>query len=303
MLDSLILNDFPSGHQPSLDSREHYFILKTCQRTLILSMDYDPVEDDKDPAHHYRHKGEEAYLFLLETICGLKSKLVGENEIVGQFKKAFKEFLAQPNRQSSLIRVLEKLFKDAKEIRTNYLLGLSQKTYASITRKYMVRENANQILVLGSGNLAEDVINQFKKRAQVFVCARNEERIKYLTETHSQIEIIQWPNLEIIERFQFIVNTIGADKVLFDQCFFKRWDQQHKDKLLIDLGSPSCLDLPQYFDEQVVLLDDIFKEGAVHESRKLQQIKRARVAMEKLVQKRSAHLSLKKNKLEEISLV
>src|SRR5690606_35521963 len=142
------------------------FILKTCQRTVIVSL-----EAHSDLLNNCTHvnQGTEAYRYLLEVICGLKSKLVGENEIVGQFKDAYKAYLQNGNRDNRLISILEKLFKDAKEIRSQYLVGLCQKTYSSIARKHIVgKQNAKQVLILGSGSLAEDLINQFKKKTEVF---------------------------------------------------------------------------------------------------------------------------------------
>src|SRR5690606_16003183 len=116
---------------------------------------------------------------LLEIICGLKSKLLGENEIVGQFKASYHNYASTKNKSTELLRIIEKLFKDAKEIRTDYLLGLCQKTYSSIARKHIVSINkADHVLILGSGQLAEDLINQFKKKVTVFISARNTQKVE-----------------------------------------------------------------------------------------------------------------------------
>ena len=70
---------------------------------------------------YQEYEGQMAYMFLLETICGLKSRMLGENEIVSQFKEAFALYLAKEDKNPYIIQVFEKLFKDAKEIRTKYL--------------------------------------------------------------------------------------------------------------------------------------------------------------------------------------
>jgi glutamyl-tRNA reductase len=145
MLKQLVLNNFPSGYNPEINEANAPFILKTCQRTVVLSYGNPPRNI---PEICEVQNGKLAYQFLLETICGLKSKLIAENEIVGQFKNAYKNFVDNDSKQSELIPILEKLFKDAKEIRSKYLLGISQKTYASIARKHLVRSGAPNILIV-----------------------------------------------------------------------------------------------------------------------------------------------------------
>jgi glutamyl-tRNA reductase len=84
------------------------FTLKTSQRTLFVqensSVQFEHAE--------YFH-GLEAYLYLLETICGLKSRLVGENDIVNQFKEAYQSYMSSDEKSSLVIQILEKLFQDA----------------------------------------------------------------------------------------------------------------------------------------------------------------------------------------------
>ena len=70
------------------------FYLGTCQRTLIAD-----VLDGKESLEFYLKNlpyalnQKDAYQFLLEVVCGIKSKLVGESEIVGQFKEGFEKYL------------------------------------------------------------------------------------------------------------------------------------------------------------------------------------------------------------------
>ena len=289
MLDHLVLNNFHSCHEVS-DDLSYGFVLKTCQRTLVLN--YDLTGELRNNCHLY---GSDAYYYLLEVICGLKSKLVGENEIVGQFKTAYKSYIDSNLRNNDLITILEKLFKDAKEIRTKYLLGLSQKTYASIARKKIVNQaKANEVLVLGSGQLAEDLINQFKKKATVYISARNLEKANMLAQMHD-LHIIPWKNKHLYLNFPYIANSIGFDGELLGEEFFEQWSDQFDDKLFVDLGSPSCINTSLSFDDGIMRLDDVFEEGAVHESHKLHQIENARSAMTELTEKRYIHL---KNKLE-----
>lgn len=293
MLDTLKLWNFGSGTLPRVQDLGRYFVLQTCQRSLILSSGHLPFSDETLPAHEHL-EGEAAYTYLLETICGLKSKLIGENEIVGQFKDAYKIFAASTIKDTRLLVILEKLFKDAKDIRTQYLIGISQKTYASLTRKHLVgRMKAPHIVILGSGALAEDLINQFKKKALVSICARNTERVNELAKTHG-LGIIPWDNHQDLHTHPFIANTIGFEGVLLDSSFFEKWSQNHTEKLFVDLGGPSSIRTELSFEQGLVRLEDIFNEGAIVESQKQQQIELARKAMLERASRRRELLGQKK---------
>lgn len=272
------------------------FVLRTCQRTLVLAFEIYPFQNDELPQHELV-TGQDAYLFLLETICGLKSKLIGENEIVGQFKEAYKIYASSTLKDTKLLMILEKLFKDAKDIRTQYLIGISQKTYASLTRRHFIQKSkAQHIVVIGSGALAEDLINQFKKKAQVSICARNSEKAHELAKIHN-LQVIAWEDRASLVNQPFIANTVGTSEIIFDADFFEVWKQQ-QNRLFVDLGSPSSIATNLSFDEGVVRLDDIFNEGAVVESQKQAQIALAKAAMINVTVKRQFLLQQKFNKTE-----
>ena len=209
MLELLHLNNFPSGASPPPHLSKQAFVMKTCQRTLVLNLNKTELNSDEAIACEDSLNGEEAYIYLLEIICGLKSRLLGENEIVSQFRKSYKDYIAQPERSSNLLLILEKLLQDAKKIRTKYLLGLSQKTYSSIARKAICSHKPSSVLILGSGQLAEDLINQFKKKTNVFISARNDETAAKLMNLHD-IEKVIWKDFTAYTQFPFIVNSIGC---------------------------------------------------------------------------------------------
>lgn len=300
MLDHLVLHNFSSGYHPEISSEHTPFIMATCQRTLVLEYRSNNTNNHENLHNFsifnsqissqtkYESKtGKQAYSYLLEIICGLKSKMVGENEIVGQFKTAYQNYAQLEDRNSRLLAIIEKLFKDAKEIRSNYLLGLSQKTYSSIARKHIVsKHKAKSVLILGSGQLAEDLINQFKKKVEVFICARNEQKVQQLVAEHENITVIPWGNLDYLKRFPFIANSIGFNGVLLNDDFFKEWSQQHDCKLFVDLGSPSSIKTELSYSNGVMKLADVFQEGAIHENHKKQQIAKAKLAMDGIVSKR-----------------
>jgi glutamyl-tRNA reductase len=287
MLTGLKLWNFTTGNLPTEELCPSHFVLTTCQRSLVLSFNRYPFTNTDLPDHEL-HSGEAAYLFLLETICGLKSKLIGENEIVGQFKEAYKMYAASTLKDTKLLTILEKLFKDAKDIRTQYLIGISQKTYASLTRRHFQRAKAKHVVILGSGQLAEDLINQFKKKSEVSICARNSARVSLLAATH-KINVIPWEKRHELHGHAFIANTIGHSEILFTNEFFSQWTS-HTSRVFVDLGSPSTISTSLTSMDGLFRLEDIFREGAVVEGQKQKQIDLARAAMLTITHKRKTLL-------------
>lgn len=295
MVNALNLWNFNTGDTPVLMNHGDCFELRTCQRTLVLSYQERPFGPEDLPLHE-RAEGQQAYLYLLETICGLKSKLLGENEIVAQFKQAYKQFSTLPQRDGRLLLILEKLFKDAKEIRTDHMVGIGLKTYASITRRHLSgRMRADKVLILGSGQLAEDLINQFKKRTEVYVSARNKARVTELAALHG-LKIIPWDDKAAWGEFAFVANTIGFEGTLLDDTFFSVWQARHMVRLMIDLGAPSCLRTSLDQSAGLLRLDDILAEGALLEDQKLEKLATARQAMLDLVERRTRWLEERQRK-------
>lgn len=298
MLGSLKLWNFNAGTLQDEELVSNAFVLRTCQRTLVLAFSYFPFHHTEIPKHDLVI-GEEAYLFLLETICGLKSKLIGENEIVGQFKEAYKIYAASTIKDNKILLILEKLFKDAKDIRTQYLIGISQKTYASLARRHLIQKaRANHIVVVGSGALAEDLINQFKKKADISICARNEAKALELATAHN-LKIIPWNLRSELKNHSFIANSVGADEILFDEVFFDEW-RKTSNQVFVDLGSPSSIKTHLKLNEGVVRLTDIFDEGAVVEGQKQAQVALAKAAMMSITKKRQNLFAQKFNKSTEL---
>lgn len=261
------------------------FVIATCQRSIILQT----VAHDGASLHEC-YEGKQAYTFLLETICGLKSKLLGESEIVSQFKEAFSKYIENQNRSNVIIKVLEKLFKDAKDIRRDYLLEIGQQSYAGISRKILQKTTQNKVLILGSGKLAYDVIKQLGKRFEIYLSARNILSANELMQKFpdQKIQFITWEERNNFYDFTNIINTIGSVDILFNHDFFK--SRKANNDIFIDLGSPSVISTTLDSKSGVYRLEDVFAHGHDLNQIKEQKISNAKGAILDVVEKRSKSL-------------
>jgi glutamyl-tRNA reductase len=98
--------------------------------------------------------GEAAYEFLLDTICGLNSPMLGETQVLGQFRT----FLASlpPAEASWLGAIGRQLMTDARTIRERHLRGLGSRSYGSAVRRHL--EGAGAVALVGAGAFAAELL-------------------------------------------------------------------------------------------------------------------------------------------------
>ena len=147
-------------------------------------------------------RGQQAYGFLLEVICGLNSPIVGETAVMGQFK-AFLQDAKFPNSSwgNFLRQLATNLMIDAKRVRHEHLQGLGSQSYGSLVRQHV--KGLPAVAVLGSGKLAREILPWLIGKTRVRVFCRDLQRAQYLLEEFPEIELVQytddkvaWPQAE-----------------------------------------------------------------------------------------------------------
>ncbi|MBI2520991.1 MAG: hypothetical protein HYV97_11255 [Bdellovibrio sp.] len=302
MYDTLTaINLGPTTDAPELPSelQAQLFEMSTCQRRLLVGLGVWPdmalafLNDNGIHGLAVYH-GTDAYRYLLEVITGLKSRLLGESEVAGQFKKAYDNYKASPNFNSVCGQILEKLMKDGKEIKTKHLQSIGQYSYAGLAKRVLQNHAiAGKILIVGTGQLAQDSAKLLRKHYDLTFTGRNAEKLEAICKEF-QSPSIAWPldfaNASGLEHFSAIINTIGAEEILFGPAFFEQWNHQgnlaRNFKTFIDLGRPSVIKTSRGMSEGVYRLADLLTLGQRFDEAKLIQVQKAHSAIEQLTQKR-----------------
>jgi glutamyl-tRNA reductase len=282
MIEGLILTQFPAG---TVINSSDLFCLNTCQRVIYIGYKFFPLNNLEKQVSTEVYAGSFAYQHLLKIICGLESKILGENEIVHQFKEAYLGYLKHPKRDPRIIKLLEKLFKDSKEVRSKHLVNIGQQSYAGITRILLEKRPNNNVLLVGNGSMSQSLVKVLKKRFNIFVTARNPEKVSGLG-----FPLVPWLDYNAWSNFSLIVNTIGAQTILFDDDFFETWFKSHPDsesRRFIDLGCPSVLKTRYTSVHGITFLKDIFEKGDVLDQVKREKIEMAKGAIQNIANKRS----------------
>jgi glutamyl-tRNA reductase len=153
--------------------------------------------------------GQAGYNFLLEVICGLRSPLLAETAVMGQFK----EFCAHARFPSNewghfLRRMTSDLLVDAKRVRNRHLEGLGSQSYGGMVRQHL--KGIPSVVVLGAGQLAEEILPWIVGKTDVTVCARNLDRAKALTEAFPHIQLTQLTRVGVLDEKRETAIVIAA---------------------------------------------------------------------------------------------
>jgi len=125
-------------------------VWRTCLRQVTFA---DAVEDLAGVDQSQPLVEGDAYRTLLEILCGLQSPMLGETQVLGQFKTFLASLGAD---QAWLNRLGQRLLTDAREIRTRHLQGLGSRSYGSAVRRYLA--GCEHAVLIGTGKLAQEVL-------------------------------------------------------------------------------------------------------------------------------------------------
>lgn len=164
--------------------RRVLFLNRTENESLITAAESEGVL--ASPVEIYR--GDDAYRFLLEVICGLNSPLVGETAVLGQFR----EFVAHarlPNTSWGhfLRQLISNLLVDAKRVRHEHLQALGSQSYGSLVRQHL--KGVPSVALLGGGQLAREILPWLIGKTQV--------RLFYRNLPHAQELLVDYPEIQL----------------------------------------------------------------------------------------------------------
>lgn len=123
-------------------------VFRTCRREIAFA---DAVA--APPADADALTGEAAYTHLLQVICGLDSPMIGETEVMHQFRTFVDALPAEHHGLQSLGR---RLLADARSVRAQHLSGLGSRSYGSAVRRHV--RGCDRVAVIGTGMLCREVL-------------------------------------------------------------------------------------------------------------------------------------------------
>lgn len=128
-------------------------VLETCLRRLAVG------SGDPPPLAGELLTGADAYARLLEVVSGLRSAVVGETNVAGQFRRAWIDAAATlpaPLR-AQLEPVATTALADAASLRRDHLEGLGGSSWGTLVRRLLAPAPGARVLLVGAGDLASSI--------------------------------------------------------------------------------------------------------------------------------------------------
>ena len=234
------------------------FVLSTCNRTEITGFSEHPFQliqllckysggnVEEFAQISYVFKSNEAVNQLFRIGTGLESQILGDYEIVGQLKLAFKLAKKYQTINAQLERLLNLVLQASKKVKNSTQLssGTTSVSYAAV--QYIIHNVPNydqkNILVFGLGKMGKHTcknLAQYTKNKSVCLINRTEEKAISFVKEHSMIRNSSINNLssEIANTDILIVST-GSDT----PTITKKHISPEKEILILDLSMPENVD-------------------------------------------------------------
>jgi glutamyl-tRNA reductase len=277
MLESLAVIHVPGSRKteipPRPDAEGSWVHWKTCLRSIWIGVSPSGFS-------------EVDYGFLLEVVCGLRSPLAGETEVMGQFR----ELVARLPARSELFglrEVFRDLLTDAKSIRRDYLTNLGSQSYGSLTRK--VLKNSERIHLLGSGKLAEEILPWLRSFRSVEVFCRSPEKRdelsrKFPDASFAPLDVRSDGNEEPVRNALVVAAPMGSAEIV-------EWVDRHGHRfdMLVDLRGEAETDpIPDFVSGlETIRLRDFFSSMEANLETIRERVGRARAEIGEISRSRA----------------
>ena len=257
---------------------DEFCFLSTCNRVEVIFVSSTPVETEKRVRNFlfnnsmsyeeagryvYLHQGEAAIQHLFRVGASLDSMIVGEPQILGQLKQAYRNATERDSAGMILNRLMHKAFSVAKRIRTETEIGSSAVSisYAAVElAKKIFGSLQNKIAMLvGAGEMAELAAQHLMTQgvAEVIVANRTFERAVNLARCFNGKPVSLEELIPQLEHVDIMISSTGSPDIILHSSDVKPLMRQRRNRplFLIDIAVPRDLD-PKLND-----LDNVYLYG------------------------------------------
>ncbi len=251
-------------------------VLSTCNRVELYGMtDQDSMpenallallEDTHEIAKEnfapylYRYEDKEAIRHLFRVAAGLDSLVIGENEILGQLRDAFRLATQCQSVNSLVYRLMEKALKVGKDVRTVTKINEGAVSIPSVAvelaQKIFGKLAGEKVMVLGTGEMSALALSNLKNAGgeAFYIVSRNQERGEKLAEEFGT----RWIALEgweaYLESVDILITSTSAPHpiVRFDQVKRVMEARRNRPLFVIDIA------VPRDVEPHVNSIDDVY---------------------------------------------
>ncbi len=270
-------------------------------KDFIAEFNKIPLEEFESAL--YVHEGNEAVRHIFRVAASLDSMVVGEPQILGQIKEAYRTATEEKTSGVILNRLLHRTFFVAKKIRTETGIGdrAVSISYAAVelARKIFGELEGKKVLLVGAGEMAELAVENLirGKVDKVWVANRTFENGVELAEQFNG-QAVRFEEIpESLETVDIIISSTGASDFVIRPDQVKGVIRKRKNRPLffIDIAVPRDIDpdVNRLSNCYVYDIDDL--KGIIDENiedRQKEAIKGERIVDEAVIRFREWYESL-----------
>ncbi|RMH81234.1 MAG: glutamyl-tRNA reductase [Acidobacteria bacterium] len=248
-------------------------LLSTCNRVEVYAVaeGYEPVNrlviellqlkgiDLRIRKHSFFFEGLQAVAHAFRVASGLDSMVVGESQIVHQFKNAYKIAKDVGTTGKVLNRLYEKALRTAKRVRTE--TGISRNAVSvsfvavELAKKIFGNLVKSKVLLVGAGEMAELAAKYLKKlQAHLFITNRTYEKAVELARS-LEGHVLRFEELsEHLYNFDIVVVSTASKEYLIrsEEVRKAMKRRSYKPMFFIDIS------VPRNVDPLINNLDEVF---------------------------------------------
>lgn len=233
-------------------------LVSTCNRTevyfsgkkeAVIAVERLLAEEKGVDIHllrkYYRsYHGEKVIKHLFHVISGLDSMVLGEDEILGQMREAYKLSCEEKCTDYYINTVFQRALNCAKQIKTETCLSKSSVSIATLSASEIVhfKEGKKEVLLLGAtGQMGSLITKNLMGREDVKIYATM-RRHHGGTCLKGIEEIPYEKRYEYIDRADIVVSATASPHytITYEDC--KKVMKTEKERLFLDIAVPNDID-------------------------------------------------------------
>jgi glutamyl-tRNA reductase len=253
-------------------SLRSFAILSTCNRTEIYGYGdkkeaqeiyLDIVEGKADHGSMICKQGREAIEHIFKVPAGLDSQVIGDLEILSQFKQAFQSAKKHKMLDGFLERLANNSLQAAKEVRsqTRISSGTVSLSYAA-TRYIKNRFEGRpcEVLILGAGKFGSRIaknLHDYCPEAALKICNRTREKAASIVALYGG-DVVEFKDLEqaVLAADVVISSVNDVEGYVLNTRNVKPGDRE---RLFIDMSIPLSIDpeIGLHGNAEIITLDEV----------------------------------------------
>jgi glutamyl-tRNA reductase len=287
-------------------------VLSTCNRSEIYGVppetshecapglssflsEFHSVRADVLGVSLYHHYDREAVRHLFRVSAGLDSMLLGEAEILGQVREAYR----YAHEYGATGPVLNRLFQGAlevgKRVRSETELGTRPMSVASagvkLAERIFGKMKERTALVLGAGTISEQVVNQLRDRgvARLLIMNRSRERAEELAARFGG-KVVDWGEWDAaLTVADVVVSSVASEEPVLKREILQAAMSLRGNRalFLMDLGLPRNIEASaaELYNTYVYNMDDLTEIVEQNRNARESEIPRAETIVDEHVGK------------------